>query len=245
MVNGLGVVGWGVGGIEAEAVVLGQPYYMLLPEVVGMKFSGALPEGATATDLVLRVTEMLRQHGVVGRFVEYYGAGLSNLYSMYSTTDSPGYLGWFFGTPWDNEEIYRRLSPIRHVKNVTADILIMHGANDARVPPEQAVEFYQALRDLGKTVTYVSYPRQGHGIGEPRLQLDRLRRYVCAFTDAVGMDASTESCADGVPTVPTPESEAESSETAAMAGSQRPVCADCGLEEGIFRTGADHLPQFA
>ncbi|MDX1647036.1 MAG: aconitate hydratase AcnA, partial [Longimicrobiales bacterium] len=79
MVNGLGVVGWGVGGIEAEAVVLGQPYYMLLPEVVGMKLTGVLPEGATATDLVLRVTEMLRDHGVVGRFVEYYGAGLSGL----------------------------------------------------------------------------------------------------------------------------------------------------------------------
>jgi aconitate hydratase len=79
MINGLGVVGWGVGGIEAEAVVLGQPYYMLLPEVVGMKLTGVLPEGATATDLVLRVTEMLRAHGVVGRFVEYYGAGLSNL----------------------------------------------------------------------------------------------------------------------------------------------------------------------
>ena len=79
MVNGLGVVGWGVGGIEAEAVLLGQPYYMLLPEVVGVKLTGALPEGATATDLVLRVTEMLRAHGVVGRFVEYYGAGLSGL----------------------------------------------------------------------------------------------------------------------------------------------------------------------
>ena len=79
MVNGLGVVGWGVGGIEAEAVLLGQPYYMLLPEVVGVKLTGALPEGATATDLVLRVTELLRAHGVVGRFVEYYGAGLSVL----------------------------------------------------------------------------------------------------------------------------------------------------------------------
>ena len=79
MINGLGVVGWGVGGIEAEAVVLGQPYYMLLPEVVGMKLSGALPEGATATDLVLRATELLREHGCVGRFVEYYGPGLSNL----------------------------------------------------------------------------------------------------------------------------------------------------------------------
>jgi aconitate hydratase len=79
MINGLGVVGWGVGGIEAEAVVLGQPYYMLLPEVVGMKLSGTLPEGATATDLVLRATELLREHGCVGRFVEYYGPGLSNL----------------------------------------------------------------------------------------------------------------------------------------------------------------------
>ena len=79
MINGLGVVGWGVGGIEAEAVLLGQPYYMLLPEVVGVKFTGALREGATATDLVLAVTEKLRSYGVVGRFVEYFGAGLSSL----------------------------------------------------------------------------------------------------------------------------------------------------------------------
>jgi aconitate hydratase len=79
MINGIGVVGWGVGGIEAEAVLLGQPYYMLLPEVVGVKLTGSLPEGATATDLVLRVTELLREHGVVGKFVEYYGSGLSNL----------------------------------------------------------------------------------------------------------------------------------------------------------------------
>ena len=79
MINGLGVLGWGVGGIEAEAVMLGQPYYMLLPEVVGVKLTGSLPEGATATDLVLRVTEMLRKHGVVDKFVEYYGPGLGNL----------------------------------------------------------------------------------------------------------------------------------------------------------------------
>ncbi|TVP53480.1 MAG: aconitate hydratase [Gemmatimonadales bacterium] len=79
MVNGLGVVGWGVGGIEAEAVLMGQPYYMLLPEVVGVKMRGSLPEGATATDLVLTVTELLRNHGVVGRFVEFYGTGLSSL----------------------------------------------------------------------------------------------------------------------------------------------------------------------
>ncbi len=79
MINGLGVVGWGVGGIEAEAVMLGQPYFMQLPEVVGMKLSNRLPEGATATDLVLTVTQMLRKHGVVGRFVEFFGPGLSTL----------------------------------------------------------------------------------------------------------------------------------------------------------------------
>jgi aconitate hydratase len=77
MVNGLGVLGWGVGGIEAEAAMLGQPVSMLIPRVVGFKLSGALPEGATATDLVLTITEMLRKHGVVGKFVEFYGAGVA------------------------------------------------------------------------------------------------------------------------------------------------------------------------
>ena len=79
MINGLGVLGWGVGGIEAEAVTLGQPYYMLVPEVIGFKLTGALQEGVTATDLVLTVTQMLRAHGVVGKFVEFYGDGLSKL----------------------------------------------------------------------------------------------------------------------------------------------------------------------
>jgi aconitate hydratase len=79
MINGLGVLGWGVGGIEAEAVTLGQPYYMLVPEVISFKLTGALQEGVTATDLVLTVTQMLRSHGVVGKFVEFYGEGLSKL----------------------------------------------------------------------------------------------------------------------------------------------------------------------
>jgi len=79
MVDGIGVLGWGVGGIEAEAVMLGQPYYMLVPEVVGVKLTGELPEGATATDLVLTVTELLRKKGVVGKFVEFYGPGVSKL----------------------------------------------------------------------------------------------------------------------------------------------------------------------
>src|SRR6266540_1275098 len=79
MINGLGVLGWGVGGIEAEAVLLGQPLYLLTPEVVGFRFKGQLPEGTTATDLVLTVTQILRKRGVVGRFVEFTGAGLSQL----------------------------------------------------------------------------------------------------------------------------------------------------------------------
>ncbi|MDH4116300.1 MAG: aconitate hydratase AcnA [Acidimicrobiia bacterium] len=79
MINGLGVVGWGVGGIEAEAAMLGQPISMLLPEVIGFKLTGRLAEGATATDLVLRVTEMLRTHGVVGKFVEFFGPGLADM----------------------------------------------------------------------------------------------------------------------------------------------------------------------
>jgi aconitate hydratase len=79
MINGLGVLGWGVGGIEAEAVMLGQPYYMLTPEVIGVRLTGQLREGATATDLVLTVTQRLRKRGVVEKFVEYFGAGLSSL----------------------------------------------------------------------------------------------------------------------------------------------------------------------
>jgi aconitate hydratase len=79
MVNGLGVLGWGVGGIEAEAAMLGQPVSMLIPRVVGFKLNGSLPDGATATDLVLTITQMLRKHGVVGKFVEFYGSGVASV----------------------------------------------------------------------------------------------------------------------------------------------------------------------
>ena len=79
MVNGLGILGWGVGGIEAEAAMLGQPIAMLIPDVIGFRLTGKLPEGATATDLVLTVTQMLRRKGVVGKFVEFFGPGLDDL----------------------------------------------------------------------------------------------------------------------------------------------------------------------
>ncbi|MFX8856403.1 aconitase family protein, partial [Acinetobacter baumannii] len=79
MVNGLAVLGWGVGGIEAEAAMLGQPVSMLIPEVVGFKVTGKAKEGVTATDVVLTVTQMLRKKGVVGKFVEFFGPGLDNM----------------------------------------------------------------------------------------------------------------------------------------------------------------------
>ena len=114
MINGLGVVGWGVGGIEAEAVMLEQPVYMLLPEVVGFKLTGELPEGATATDLVLTITQQLRAFGVVGKFVEFYGPGLARLSLADRATIAnmaPEYgatIGFF---PVDNETLnYMRLT---------------------------------------------------------------------------------------------------------------------------------------
>lgn len=87
MVNGLGVLGWGVGGIEAEAAMLGQPISMLVPQVLGFKLTGSIPEGVTATDVVLTVTQMLREVGVVGRFVEFHGKGLAQV-------------PWPTGPPW-------------------------------------------------------------------------------------------------------------------------------------------------
>ncbi len=167
------------------------------------------------------------------------GAGLTNLYSMYSTTDIPAYLGWFFGTPWENPGVYQKLSPIQHVKNVKSKMLIMHGANDARVPPTQADEFYKALKDLGKDVTYVRYPRQGHGITETRLAMDRLRRYVCAFTDAVSLTSTTESCNGAVP-APEPAASGGSTRSGGVIDVDLPVSSlrtdgtDLFLDRGVF-----------
>ena len=110
------------------------------------------------------------------------GAGLTNLYSMYSTNDIQDYLASFFGgTPWTATDNYREHSPITYAADVTSPVLLMHGGSDTRVPPEQSVEFYRALKDLGKDVTFVRFPREGHGIAEPLHQVDRLRRYAAFF----------------------------------------------------------------
>ncbi len=114
MINGLGILGWGVGGIEAEAAMLGQPVSMLIPQVVGFKLTGQLPEGATATDLVLTIVEMLRRHGVVGKFVEYFGEGLDYLPLADRATIAnmaPEYGATCGLFPIDNETLkYMRLS---------------------------------------------------------------------------------------------------------------------------------------
>ena len=114
MINGIGVLGWGVGGIEAEAAMLGQPSSMLIPQVVGFKLTGKLPEGATATDLVLTVTQMLRKHGVVGKFVEFFGDGLQHLPLADRATIAnmaPEYGATCGIFPIDNEALtYMRLS---------------------------------------------------------------------------------------------------------------------------------------
>jgi aconitate hydratase len=114
MVNGLGVLGWGVGGIEAEAAMLGQASSMLIPQVVGFRFTGALPDGATATDLVLTVTQMLRKHGVVGKFVQFFGAGLQSLALATRATlgnMSPEYGATCAISPLDQESVnYLNLS---------------------------------------------------------------------------------------------------------------------------------------
>jgi aconitate hydratase len=145
MINGLGIVGWGVGGIEAEAVMVGQPIYMLLPEVVGFKLTGALPEGSTATDLVLRVTEMLRAHGVVGKFVEFYGPGLAEM-------------------PLANRATLANMAPeygatvgFFPVDDRTIEYLRLSGRDEALI---ETVEQYYKLqgmwRDDGRDITYSS-----------------------------------------------------------------------------------------
>lgn len=133
MINGLGVLGWGVGGIEAEAAMLGQPVSMLIPRVVGFKLTGAIPAGATATDVVLTITEMLRKHGVVGKFVEFYGEGVG-------------------AVPLANRATIGNMSPefgstaaIFPIDDVTVDYLRLTGRSDAQVALVEAYAREQGM----------------------------------------------------------------------------------------------------
>ena len=136
MVNGLGVVGWGVGGIEAEAAMLGQPVSMLIPQVLGVRLTGRLPEGTTATDLVLTITEALRKHGVVGKFVEFFGEGLRHL-----TIADRATLGNMCPE-------YGATVAIFPIDNMTLDYLRLTGRDESRV---QLVEDYARAQGLFRT----------------------------------------------------------------------------------------------
>ncbi|MEX0646146.1 MAG: aconitate hydratase AcnA [Balneolaceae bacterium] len=164
MINGLGILGWGVGGIEAEAAMLGQPIYMLIPEVVGVKLTGKLREGITATDLTLTVTEMLRRHGVVGKFVEFFGPGLSNMSLPDRATIanmSPEYgatMGFF---PIDSEALRYMLrtgrseEQVKLVENYTKEQGLFR-TDDTPDP-----EFTEVLElDLGDVETSLAGPKR-------------------------------------------------------------------------------------
>ena len=146
MVNGLGVLGWGVGGIEAEAAMLGQPVSMLIPKVVGFKLSGAIPAGATATDVVLTITEMLRAHGVVGKFVEFYGEGVAEV-------------------PLANRATIGNMSPefgstaaIFPIDDVTLDYLRLTGRDEERIALVEAYARAQGLwHDPAREPVYSEY----------------------------------------------------------------------------------------
>lgn len=122
------------------------------------------------------------------------GAGLTNIYSMYSQNDIQRYLRWFYAdkSPWDAQELYWDRSPMKYVKNVKTPTLILHGERDTRVPIAQAQEFYRALVERNVPVEFVVYPRAGHGITEPRHQLDRIRRYVAFFAKYLNNPSATE-----------------------------------------------------
>src|SRR5690625_4648350 len=146
MVNGLGVLGWGVGGIEAEAAMLGQPVSMLIPRVVGFKLTGEIPAAATATDVVLTITEMLREHGAVGKFVEFYGEGVSQV-------------------PLANRATIGNMSPefgstvaIFPVDEVTTDYLRMTGRSENQVALVEAYAKRQGLwHDPSNEAAYSEY----------------------------------------------------------------------------------------
>jgi len=122
------------------------------------------------------------------------GAGLSNIYSMYSQNDVPRYLRWFYSdkAPWDATELYWDRSPMKYVNNVKTPTLILHGQVDTRVPIAQAQEFYRALKERNVPVEFVVYPRENHGFTEPRHQMDRVQRYVRFFAKYLGTKVVTE-----------------------------------------------------
>ena len=184
-VNGIGVVGWGVGGIEAEAAMLGQPIPMLIPRVVGLKLSGALPEGATATDLLLTVTELLRSHGVVGKFVECFGPGVASVPAENRAAIgnmSPEYGSTITVFPIDDETLrYLRLSgrPAEQVALVEAYAKEQGLWHD---PSREPVFSETVELDLGTVVPSLSGPSRP----QDRIRLDEAKTALAGALSAAG-----------------------------------------------------------
>lgn len=164
MINGLGIVGWGVGGIEAEAGMLGQPIYILTPDVIGMHMTGTLPEGVTATDLVLRITEILREAKVVGKFVEFFGAGASNLHATDRATIAnmaPEYgatIG-FFGVDEKTLDYFRATG--RSKKHVETMRNYFKAQGIFGIPQSGEIDYTKVIKlDLSTITPSVSGPRR-------------------------------------------------------------------------------------
>ncbi|WP_289068186.1 aconitate hydratase AcnA [uncultured Bifidobacterium sp.] len=198
-VNGLGVLGWGVGGIEAEAAMLGQPISMLVPRVVGFKLTGAIPEGVTATDVVLTITDMLRQHGVVGKFVEFYGEGIASV--PLANRATIGNMGPEFGStcgifPIDDVTLdYLRLTgrSVEQVALVEAYAKANKLWGDATAPGYVEPTYSEYLElDLGTVVPSIAGPKRP----QDRIELSSAKQ---EFEAALPMYETVDTATEPVP----------------------------------------------
>ena len=242
MVNGLGVVGWGVGGIEAEAAMLGQPVSMLIPRVVGFKLSGKLPEGATATDLVLTITELLRQHGAVGKFVEFYGPGVTQVPVANRATIgnmTPEYGATISIFPIDDQTIdYLRLTGRDEQRLALVEAYAK--AQGMWFDPKAKPEFSEQLElDLSSVVPSIAGPKRP----QDRISLSNAKQafgkalpdYVSDVSKAVdsSIDGTTVTLKNGVVGIAAITSCTNTSNPSVMVAAG--LLAKKAVEKGLFR----------
>ena len=242
MVNGLGVVGWGVGGIEAEAAMLGQPVSMLIPRVVGFKLTGKLPEGATATDLVLTITELLRQHGAVGKFVEFYGPGVTQVPVANRATIgnmTPEYGATISIFPIDDQTIdYLRLTGRDEQRLALVEAYAK--AQGMWFDPKAKPEFSEQLElDLSSVVPSIAGPKRP----QDRISLSNAKQafgkalpdYVSDVSKAVdsSIDGTTVTLKNGVVGIAAITSCTNTSNPSVMVAAG--LLAKKAVEKGLFR----------
>jgi aconitate hydratase len=222
MVNGLGVLGWGVGGIEAEAAMLGQPVSMLIPRVVGFKLRGSLPQGTTATDLVLTITDLLRQHGVVGKFVEFYGDGIAAVPLANRATIgnmSPEYGSTAAVFPIDDETIrYLRLTgrPAEQLELVEAYAKVQGLWHD----PDREARYSEHLElDLGTVVPAIAGPKRPQDRIELSSAVPAFRKALQAYAGTPDLVQGERALVDTFPASDAPSTDPDPAGT----GDQQPV----------------------